>query len=349
MKNKKVLFIAIGIVLIAIIGVVCLLNFNKTEYRLNIPKEADSFTSITLEKNDEEITIETSDNIQSIMNMLNSSERITTEESIQDVPTNMEDEIKITFNDEKNTTIFIYEKNNKYYIEQAYNGIYKITKDEYNDIVSFYKGLKEEIKEIEVTSLNNRLKTLQAADWLGKSFKPSDLTNEELLRVGFEMFGPTKNSAFVSTTFAGLVRTYINGYFGREDAKPQDITCSCGKVIATYNSENDKYTWDDEYHYLAHKSNVYNDVLDMYKVEDKYIVKVYKIFSDVMMNSSTTEYNFYSTYNDAVNKENILFTVTNESEFTNALDSLDKSKKVLYTLTFTKNGTFKLVDYKIGL
>ena len=93
---------------------------------------------------------------------------------------------------------------------------------------------------------------------------------------------------------------------------------------------------------------MYNEIKDMYKVEDKYIVRVYKIFSDTMMNSSTTEYNFYSTYNDAVNKENILFTVTNESKFTSALESLDDNEKVLYTLTFKRDGTFKLVNYEIN-
>lgn len=236
----------------------------------------DGFTSITLEKNNEEITIETNDNVKSIINKLNNLEKVTTPKSIQDIPVNMEDEIKITFNDEKNTTIYTYMKNNNYYIEQPYNGIYEITKEEYRDINDFYENLREEVTELEKVSLTKIVEKLEVADWLGKSFKVSDLINEELLRLSFEMFGPTKNFGFEDITFENLERTYIKGNLGRDDAEPKDITCLCDKVIAKYNSSNDTYTWDNEFHYLDYKSNVYNEILDMYKVEDKYIIEVEK-------------------------------------------------------------------------
>lgn len=348
MKKKKGIFIMIGIVLVIVISVIFCFSLNRTEYTLAIPKEADSFTSIIIERNDEIVPIENSENIQNLMNILSNKERTTYEESIQDFPVNADGVIIITFNDTKSSTLFLYKKNSKYYIEQPYNGIYEITKEEYNEIRDFYQGLKEEVTNMEKTSLTTRVEKLEPADWLGKSFKTEDLTNEELLRLGFELFGPTKNSGFVDITFTSLNKTYIRGYFGREDASPKDITCSCGKVITTYNSGNDTFTWDSEFHYLAHRSSVYNEILDMYKVEDKYIVRVYKIFSDTMENSSIDKYNFYSTYNDAVNKENILFTVTTEDEFTSALSSLENDKKVLYTLTFKKDGTFKLVNYEIN-
>lgn len=67
------------------------------------------------------------------------------------------------------------------------------------------------------------------------------------------------------------------------------------------------------------------------------------------MNSSTTQFNFYATYNDAVNQENVLFTVTNEDDFTEAVGNLDDSKKVLYTLKFKKeSSSLKLVSYEIN-
>lgn len=345
MKKKNIVFIMLGIILVMVIVVVCLLSLNKTEYTLILPKEANS---ITLRQNDDARTIEYSENIQNIMNKLTGMERTTYEKSVQDTPTNTEDEITIIFDDDKASTVFVYKKKNKYYIEQPHNGIYGITEEEYNDINKFYNGLREEVTNLEKNSLTNRVNKLAPVDWLGKSFKTADLTNEELLRLGFSLFGPVENFGFVDITFKDLNRTYIRGYFGREDVFPQDITCSCGKVISTYNSENDTFTWDSELHYLEHKSNVYNEILDMYKIEDKFIVKVYKIFSDVMVNSSTTEYNFYSTYNDAADKENVLFTVTNESEVASALESLDDSKKVLYILIFKQDGTFKLVNYEIS-
>ena len=49
---------------------------------------------------------------------------------------NIEDELKVDFNfiEAGVSTIFVYKKNNSYYIEQPYNGIYQISGDEYNSI-----------------------------------------------------------------------------------------------------------------------------------------------------------------------------------------------------------------------
>ena len=49
---------------------------------------------------------------------------------------NIDDEIKVDFHfiEAGVSTIFVYKKNNSYYIEQPYNGIYQISGDEYNSI-----------------------------------------------------------------------------------------------------------------------------------------------------------------------------------------------------------------------
>lgn len=347
MKKKSIVFIIIGIILVAVIAVVCCLSMDKTLYTLNLPQNVDNYSSITLEQNGGSRTIETTENMQNIITKLVGTERTTYEESIQDAPAGMEEKMTITFNSEKIYTLFVYKKKDKYYIEQPYNGVYEITQDEYDDINKFYQELRVEVTNMEKTSLTNRVEKLDAVDQLGRSFKAADLTNDELLRLGFSLFGPVKNFGFTNITFEDLSRTYIKGFFGREDAEPKDIICSCGKVISTYNSSNDTFTWNQEFHYLEHKSDTYNEIKDMYKIEDKYIVEVYKIFPDLLKNSSISQYNFYSTYNDAANQQNALFSVANEDEFTSALESLDDSQKVLYTLTFERNGTFKLVNYKI--
>lgn len=350
MKGKLIFILVLFMCIGAVLGIFCYNTLNKTEYTLNLPKEAENYLSITLEYNNDERTIETSENIQNVLNILVSTERITTEESIQDSPTDVEEELEIdiAFDKGATSTIFAYKKADKYYIEQPYNGVYEITQEEYNDINKFYQDLKVETTKMETDSLTKRVDNLAPVDQLGKSFKTSELTNDELLRLGYSIFGPVKNFGFLDITFENLNRTYIKGFFGREDATAKDILCSCGETIATYNSSNDTYTWDQEFHYLNHKSDTFNEIKDMYKIEDKYIVEVYKIFPDLLMNSSTTQYNFYATYNDAANQENALFTVTNEDEFTNALENLDDSQKVLYTLTFKRDGTFKLVNYEIN-
>lgn len=352
MKNKKNIILISGIILVVILIAGFIFFLGGEEYKMQMPKDAENYLSISLIKKDEKRLIENQENIQKLLDVLFKKERKTREESIQDIPLDVEGKIQMEFTFDKNststTTVYAYKKKGKYYLEQPYNGAYKISEEEYNNINKFYNNLKEEINDTEKKSLTKRVDDLEAVDQLGKSFKSSDLTNEEMLRIGYSIFGPTKDFGFTSITFDSLNRTYIKGFLGREDAVAKDITCSCGEVIASYNRSDDKYTWDDKFHYLAHKSSVYNEIVDMYKVEDKYIVKVYKIFSDTMENSSLTNFNFYPSYNDAVNKKNVLFTVTSESEFNNALESLDNSKKTLYTLTFEKDGSFKLVDYEIG-
>lgn len=67
--------------------------------------------------------------------------RITETESIQDSPVNVYNEIKINFYSDKEniSTLFVYKRNFKYYIEQPYNGIYKISADEYNSIEKYVR------------------------------------------------------------------------------------------------------------------------------------------------------------------------------------------------------------------
>lgn len=350
MKKKLIFIFVLFCCIGAVLGICCYNFLNKTEYILNLPKEAENYINITLVSDNDSRTIETSDNIQKLLNKIVGIERITTKESIEDIPNDMEKCLKLDILFDKGatvSTIYVYKKADKYYIEQPYNGVYEITEEEYNDINKFYQDIKEEVTELEKLNIIKRIEQLNSVDQLGKSFKTSELTDEELLRMGYCSFGPVKNFGFIDTTFEELNKYYIKGNFGIEVSQPKDIYCSCGQVISKYNSSNDKYTWDQEFHYLNHKSDAFNEIKDIYKIEDKYIAEVYKIFPDLLMNSSTTQYNFYPTYNDAVNQENVLFTVTNEDEFTNAVENLDDSKKVLYTLTFKRDGTFKLTNYEI--
>ena len=54
-------------------------------------------------------------------------------ESIDDVPANPDLLYLVKFKNtsENYKSAYIYKKGNKYYIQQPYNGIYQITKDEY--------------------------------------------------------------------------------------------------------------------------------------------------------------------------------------------------------------------------
>lgn len=131
------LFVCIGIALI-------ILYFNRTNrfsYTLNIPSD-DSVYNINLEQNGKRIDLNEEDKIKDIIYIIGGVKRTTNNESVQDSPINVENEIKIGFEYEENktSTVFVYKKHDKYFIEQPYNGIYRISLDEYNSIEKYIKN-----------------------------------------------------------------------------------------------------------------------------------------------------------------------------------------------------------------
>lgn len=347
--KKKIIVALILVIIVIALGFVFL---NKTKYIINLSTDVEKYSSITLNHNNESRIIEKSENIENLINKLVGVERITTEESIQDIPADMEEYFKIDFklNNENYSTIFVYKKADKYYIEQPYNGVYNITQEEYTDISTFYNNLKEELDMIEKHSIEMSIKNMIPVDQIAKSFNVDELTNEELLRYGYFLLGPNKNYGFEHRISLEELNKYHVAKFWQKEAVADDIYCSCGEKIATYNETTKEYTWNDqEFHYLDHKSKTFNEVKEFYKIEDTYIAEIYKIFPDLLMNSSTTKFNFYATYNDAEKQENALFTVTNENDFTKEVEKLEDSKKVLYILKFKREGSFlRLVSYEIN-
>lgn len=150
-KNKK-LFILLG-VLIAILLIVAVVykHRDRRTYELNLP-QVEELSKIELKKNGMSVGIYKTDEITDIINVLLGVKRITKTESIQDSPVNVNDEIQVDFILDEDirykavSTIFLYEKNEKYYIEQPYNGIYQISADEYNSIKVYLDNSRRIIK-----------------------------------------------------------------------------------------------------------------------------------------------------------------------------------------------------------
>ena len=113
---------------------------SKKEYTLTLPKE-ENIESVFFEKDNNKKEVKDTEEIKDIIYVLSGSGkgRTTNEESVQDYPVNAEDIIKIEFNlkDEKQSTLFVYKKNGKMYIEVPYNGIYRISGDEYNSMKKY--------------------------------------------------------------------------------------------------------------------------------------------------------------------------------------------------------------------
>ena len=139
MKKEKMIFIII--LLVCVSGTLGILYFNKSSYTLNIPSD-DSVYNINLEQNGKKIEVSEQDKIKDIIYIISEVKRTTTSESIQDSPINVENEIKIDFKykENKTSTVFVYKKKGKYFIEQPYNGIYRISPDEYNSIEKYIRN-----------------------------------------------------------------------------------------------------------------------------------------------------------------------------------------------------------------
>lgn len=111
------------------------LNKNK-EYVINLfeLKEISSITIDTLAQYNNEKEFKDEESIEEIYEVF--ADKKTHIESVNDIPVNPDILYFVKFkNDSGNyKSAYIYKKDNQYYIEQPYNGIYQVTEDEYTKI-----------------------------------------------------------------------------------------------------------------------------------------------------------------------------------------------------------------------
>lgn len=136
-KTVRNVIIVVCMCLGAISGIYCYNKLNKNHYSLNIPA-CDNIISISLEDDTNKVEIDNEKDIEELINVICSVKRTTSKESIQDAPVNV-NYLKVDFKNKEGgvSTLFIYQKKKSYCIEQPYNGIYEITKEEYNKIVDY--------------------------------------------------------------------------------------------------------------------------------------------------------------------------------------------------------------------
>ena len=89
MKNKNVLFAVLGIIVLVVFY-----HFrDRRTYTLNLP-QLEKLESISLNQNEKDISINGREEMKDILYVLNGTKRVTKNESIQDAPVNIDDEIK---------------------------------------------------------------------------------------------------------------------------------------------------------------------------------------------------------------------------------------------------------------
>ena len=140
-KNKLVSILLILFVVAMIIGLVWYKLETRQEYILDIPNSY-NLSSISYELESGIETVMTEEEMNKILNGIYDLNLKTKSVSIQEYPTDVENLVAIRFYYKEEDTvgnIYIYKRKDKYYLEEPYNGIYKITEDNYNYIIDLIK------------------------------------------------------------------------------------------------------------------------------------------------------------------------------------------------------------------
>lgn len=136
-KNKIVSIIVAVVVVLAIGGIVWYKLATRQVYVPDIPN-SHNLSSISYELPTGIVTVAETEKMDKILNGLSELNLKTQSVSVQDAPTEVENLVSIRLNYKEDAvgSFYLYSKKKKYYIEEPYNGIYKISEDDYDFVVS---------------------------------------------------------------------------------------------------------------------------------------------------------------------------------------------------------------------
>ena len=135
MKKKLKFFIGIAIIMVVVLAIFIAVQINQETYKITIPS-LDEITLVSIDSLSQYDNVTEFDDKEEIAKIYHIfRNQITTQESINDNPDNPDILFLVTFKKNDETTkVYIYKKNNQYYIEQPYNGIYTIAKRDFETI-----------------------------------------------------------------------------------------------------------------------------------------------------------------------------------------------------------------------
>ena len=125
------------IVIIALAGIMCgvvyVLSNNK---KINLPKMRE-FEEVLIKEDNRAVTISDKKEIEKIYKIVENKKSM--KKSVTDTPKDVKKLTKISFiiGDAEKNIMNIYMKDDMYYLEQPYNGIFKLSKKEYEDIMMY--------------------------------------------------------------------------------------------------------------------------------------------------------------------------------------------------------------------
>lgn len=135
MKKKLKFFIGIAIIMVVVLAIFIAVQINQETYEITIPS-LDEVTLVSIDSLSQYDNVTEFDGKEEIAKIYHIfRNQTTTQESINDNPVNPDILFLVTFKKNDETTkVYIYKKNNQYYIEQPYNGIYTIAKRDFETI-----------------------------------------------------------------------------------------------------------------------------------------------------------------------------------------------------------------------
>lgn len=135
MKKKLKFFIGIAIIMVVVLAIFIAVQINQETYKITIPS-LDEITLVSIDSLSQYDNVTEFDDKEEIAKIYHIfRNQTTTQESINDNPVNPDILFLVTFKKNDETTkVYIYKKNNQYYIEQPYNGIYTIAKKDFETI-----------------------------------------------------------------------------------------------------------------------------------------------------------------------------------------------------------------------
>ena len=121
--------------MVVVLAIFIAVQINQETYEITIPS-LDEITLVSIDslsQYDNVTEFDDKEDIAKIYHIFRN--QTTTQESINDNPVNPDILFLVTFKKNDETTkVYIYKKNNQYYIEQPYNGIYTIAKRDFETI-----------------------------------------------------------------------------------------------------------------------------------------------------------------------------------------------------------------------
>ncbi len=138
MKKSNIIKVFIGICVLLVFGGIFWYKMaTRQVYVPDIPN-SHNLASISYELPTGSITVAEVEKMDKVLEGIHKLDLKTQAVSVQDMPTEAEDLVCIRFYYKEDAvgSFYLYKKNDKYYLEEPYNGIYKITESDYKYIVN---------------------------------------------------------------------------------------------------------------------------------------------------------------------------------------------------------------------